>query len=123
MVRTPEDFEPTFARMVQRLMQAAIVTSSSLTYENRHQAAKAALQHRLPVIAAFRESVEAGMLMSYGPNIAAIYRRAASYVDKVFKGTSSGVQHFSAPARCGHPAHSEPGLFSSGLALHEPRLA
>ena len=41
-------------------------------------------------MAAFRELVQAGMLMSYGPNLAAIYHRAAGYVDKVFKGTPPG---------------------------------
>jgi putative tryptophan/tyrosine transport system substrate-binding protein len=90
LVRTLHDFDPAFAAMVQRQIEAAIVTSTSVTYENRHQAARAALQHRLPVMAAFRDSVEAGMLMSYGPNFNAIYRRAAFYVDKVFKGTAPG---------------------------------
>ena len=90
LVRKLDDFEPAFASMVQRQIEAAIVTSSSITYENRHQAARAALQHRLPVIAAFREFVQAGMLMSYGPNIASIYHRAAGYVDKIFKGTPPG---------------------------------
>src|SRR3954469_25558285 len=90
LVRRLDDFKPAFASMVQRQMEAAIVTASSVTFENRHQAARAALQYRLPVIAAFRELVQAGMLMSYGPNFAAIYHRAASYVDKVFKGTPPG---------------------------------
>jgi putative ABC transport system substrate-binding protein len=85
-----DDFEPAFASMVQRLIQAAIFTSSSIGYEHRQQAARAALQHRLPIIAAFRERVQAGMLMSYGPDLPAIYHRAASYVDKVFKGTPPG---------------------------------
>jgi len=90
LVRSLDDFELAFASMVQRRIEAAIVTASSVTFEHRHEAARAAFQHRLPVIAAFRELVEAGMLMSYGPNFAAIYHRAASYVDKVFKGTPPG---------------------------------
>jgi putative ABC transport system substrate-binding protein len=99
LVRKPEDFDATFTSMTQRQVHAVILSSSSITMENRHRAAEAALQHRLPVIAAFREFPEAGMLMSYGPNIAAIYRRAASYVDKVLKGTSPGEIPVEQPTR------------------------
>jgi len=48
--------------------------------------AEVALQHRLPAIAARRRWVEAGFLMSYGPNIADMFRISADYVDKILKG-------------------------------------
>ena len=90
LVHKPEDFEGAFASMTERRAQAAIVASSSITFAHRHRVARAALKYRLPVMAAFRELPQAGMLMSYGPNIAAIYHRAASYADKVLKGTPPG---------------------------------
>jgi putative ABC transport system substrate-binding protein len=45
-----------------------------------------AVQHRLPGVHAYRELVEAGGLMSYGPSYADLHRRAATYVDKILKG-------------------------------------
>jgi putative tryptophan/tyrosine transport system substrate-binding protein len=49
-----------------------------------------ALAARLPTMWAVRESVEAGGLMSYGPNYPDLYRRAADYVDKILRGTKPG---------------------------------
>jgi putative ABC transport system substrate-binding protein len=57
-----------------------------LTNQNRKQIVAMAAQHHLPAISAFREFVEAGGLMSYAPNLADMYRRAAVYVDKILKG-------------------------------------
>jgi putative ABC transport system substrate-binding protein len=52
----------------------------------------------MPVMAAFREFPEAGVLMSYGPNMTAIYRRAAAFVDKILKGTPPGEIPVEQPA-------------------------
>jgi putative ABC transport system substrate-binding protein len=49
-----------------------------------------AIKHRLPTVYAIREFVDAGGLMSYGPDLRSLYRRAAEYVDKIFKGVPSG---------------------------------
>jgi len=49
-----------------------------------------ALSARLPTIFFLREYVEAGGLMSYGPNIADLFRRAADFVDKILRGTKPG---------------------------------
>jgi len=46
-----------------------------------------AAKNRLPAVYPWREFVDAGGLMAYGPNIADLYRRAATYVDKILKGT------------------------------------
>jgi putative ABC transport system substrate-binding protein len=59
-----------------------------LTYTLAKRVASLATDDKLPIITPFREITEAGGLMSYGPNIPAMYRRAAVYVDKIFKGAS-----------------------------------
>jgi len=50
-----------------------------------------ALKYHPPVVSGLRESAEAGMLMSYGPNFPDAYRRAAIYVDKILNGTKPSV--------------------------------
>ncbi len=55
-------------------------------YAQRRRIADLALQHRLPVMSAFREFVEAGGVMAYGADIADLLRRSATYVDKILKG-------------------------------------
>jgi putative ABC transport system substrate-binding protein len=52
----------------------------------RRRIAELAIKNRLPTVFAFRSYVDAGGLMSYGPNIADLFRRAATYVDKILKG-------------------------------------
>ena len=59
-----------------------------MTFESRRQLADFALQHRLPMMGSVREHAEAGSLLSYGANQAAMWRRAAHYVDKILKGTT-----------------------------------
>ena len=54
------------------------------------QIAKLATKHRLPSISGYRQYVEAGGLMSYGQNAGESFRRAATYVDKIFKGAKPG---------------------------------
>ena len=49
-----------------------------------------AAKNRLPVVYQQREFVDAGGLMSYGPDLADMFRRAAAYVDKIFKGAKPG---------------------------------
>jgi putative tryptophan/tyrosine transport system substrate-binding protein len=59
-----------------------------VTLESRRQLADFALQHRLPMMGSLREHAEAGSLLSYGPSLAAMWRRAAHYVDRILKGTT-----------------------------------
>ena len=67
----------------------AVLTSSMLFGERRRLVGLAA-KDRLPAVYPWREGVDAGGLMAYGPNIADLYRRAATYVDKVLKGAKPG---------------------------------
>jgi len=82
----PLKYEDAFARMSRAQAEAVFVSPSAAAYANRALIADFASKARLPSIFYYRESVEVGGLMSYGANLADIWRRAASYVDKLLKG-------------------------------------
>jgi len=63
-----------------------IVPPDPFTVVHRETIKKAAEQQRLPVIWSYRQFVNEGALMSYGPDTADIFRRSASYVDRIFRG-------------------------------------
>jgi putative ABC transport system substrate-binding protein len=56
----------------------------------RRRLADLAANNRLPAVYTWREFVDAGGLMSYGPNLADLFRRAVTYVDKILKGAKPG---------------------------------
>lgn len=82
----PGEIDNAFAVMARSKVNGAIVGLDSLFSQQRHQFSELTLKYRLPSIFAMREHVEAGGLMSYGQNISDNFRRAATYVDKIFKG-------------------------------------
>ena len=84
--RTPQEIDSAFSRMARQNAGAVYVVQDSLFTQQRRQIVELEAKHRLPSITAPREHPEAGGLMSYGPNYADNYRRAATYVDKIFKG-------------------------------------
>jgi len=84
--RTAQEIENAFPTITEERAGAIILAQDSLFTQQRRQIAVLSVKHRLPLIAAMREYVEAGVLMSYGPNFSDIYRRTAIYVDKIFKG-------------------------------------
>jgi putative tryptophan/tyrosine transport system substrate-binding protein len=85
-IRRPAEFESVFASMVRDRASAILVAQDPLFFSARGRLTALAAKHRLPAIYGNREYTEAGGLMSYGPNIAQQYRRAATYVDKILKG-------------------------------------
>jgi len=84
--QTPAEIESAFAFMVRERAGAVMVFLDPLFIQQERQIASLATQNRLPSIFANREYAEAGGLMSYGQDQTDIYRRAATYVDKIFKG-------------------------------------
>jgi putative tryptophan/tyrosine transport system substrate-binding protein len=80
------DLPSAFAAMQRERAQALVVQQNPITTEHARRIAELAAQHRLPAIYYRRDFVEAGGLMSYGTNAGVIYRRAATYVDKILKG-------------------------------------
>jgi len=87
-VRKPDDIGPAFDAAVQQHADALIVEAGSITQANRRAIADLAIKHRLPAIYPYREYVDAGGLMSYGADMPDMYRRAADYVDRIFKGAT-----------------------------------
>jgi ABC-type uncharacterized transport system substrate-binding protein len=83
-VRKSEDIAPAFATSTQS--GALVVSMDGLMQSNRRLIADLALKHRLPAVYGGREFIEAGGLAAYGPSYPDLYRRAASYVDKILKG-------------------------------------
>ena len=87
---SPREIESAFSKMTQQKTGALIVVADAVFITQAHQIAELAVKNRLPSIQANREYAEAGGLMSYGNSLAANYRRAATYVDKIFKGAKPG---------------------------------
>ena len=76
-----------------------IVTSSGLTNLHRELIIRLAAQHKLPAVYSNRSFVTAGGLMSYGPNLVDLYRRAAGYVDRILKGEKPADLPVQAPTK------------------------
>ena len=88
--RTFQETESAFAKMIQGRAGAAIVASDALFTQQVRRIAALAEKNRLPLIGAFRQYTDAGVLMSYGPDLADQFHRAAAYMDKIFKGARPG---------------------------------
>ena len=86
VVRTGADLESAFSAMARARAQAVLVLGSALFLAARQLVAELAIKHRLPTMSMIKDLVEAGGLMSYGPNWDDLYRRGAIYVDKILKG-------------------------------------
>jgi ABC-type uncharacterized transport system substrate-binding protein len=85
-VRDPKDIETAFQAARKGRADAVLVLSSPVIFSQRTQIADLAVKNRLPVIFPQSEYVEDGGLMSYAPNYADLFRRAATYVAKILKG-------------------------------------
>jgi putative ABC transport system substrate-binding protein len=86
----PQAIENAFSMMARQNVGAVIVTGDSIFTGEVRQIAALANKYRMPSIYVIREYAEAGGLMSYGQHIADQFRRAATYVDKIFKGARPG---------------------------------
>jgi putative ABC transport system substrate-binding protein len=84
--RGPEDFDRAFSDIARPRASAVIVVTTAMFVQERRRLVDLAAKVRLPAVYGSRESVDAGGLISYGPNLADSFRRAATYVDKILKG-------------------------------------
>jgi len=87
-VRSPNDFETAFK--VARKAQALIQFEAVFLTTHRTRLLELAVRNRLPAVYGFRDWVDGGGLMAYGPSFPEVYRRAAVYVDKILKGAKPG---------------------------------
>jgi putative ABC transport system substrate-binding protein len=85
-MRVSEEFPATFAAILRERPGALLVLADRLFLHNRARIVDFEAEHRLPGVYAYRELVEVGGLMSFGPSYADMHRRAAYFVDRILKG-------------------------------------
>ena len=86
-VRTGDELDPVFAEIAKQKMNALIVLGDPVLYAHASRIGNLAARHRIPAVAGAREYINVGGLVAYGPTFTDNYRRAATYVDKILKGT------------------------------------
>jgi putative tryptophan/tyrosine transport system substrate-binding protein len=86
-VQEPSRFLDTYAEMIKRRADALIFFTSAFTTFHRRQLVELAIKNRLPTMCGGAAWSNDGCLISYGPNLTELYRRAAVFVDKILKGT------------------------------------
>ena len=85
-VRAADDLTRGFETVRLQQVDAVVVGNDTVTHANRQQIIDLAAKHRVPAVYATKEFIEAGGLMVYAVDYADLYRRAAVYVDKIFRG-------------------------------------
>ena len=98
-VRSVAEVELAVANLSREPRSGLIVAADIFILTVRGAILKAAAQHRVPLISPYRQFVTEGSLMSYGPDAADIFRRSASYVDRVLKGEAPGNLPVQAPVK------------------------
>ena len=97
--RNLQEIDRAFADLNNQRVQAFIGAADAVFFTQRQQIAELALRNRLPSMFSQREYAQAGGLMSYGENLSDFFRRAASFVDKIFKGAKPGDLPIEQPTR------------------------
>jgi putative ABC transport system substrate-binding protein len=89
-VQEPKDFAAAFAAIAEQHPEALLVLQDAVTMQRRNEIVDFATQQHLPSMFQEKEWAKAGGLMSYGENLPSMYRRAAYFVDRIFKGANPG---------------------------------
>jgi putative tryptophan/tyrosine transport system substrate-binding protein len=98
-VRDPKELESAFSSIRKQGAGGVVELGHAMFYAERKRIAELAVKNRLPTMYAYRESVDAGGLMSYAANFPDLMRRSASYVDKILKGAEPADLPVQQPAR------------------------
>ncbi len=88
--RSPADFDRAFSEMTVARAGALTILPSNMFISERRRLVDLAAKHRLPAVYPWKEFVDAQGLMAYGANYDDLFRRAATYVDKILKGAKPG---------------------------------
>lgn len=97
--RRAEDFDAAFAAIARDRVDALITFSDALTYVHAKRVADLVTEARLPAIFPFREVADEGALMSYGPSLTGMWRRAADYMVRILKGANPAEMAIEQPTR------------------------
>jgi len=97
-VKGPEDFERAFKFAASKRAQGLYAIATNTIVANRTRLAELAVSHQLPSICELTLLANAGFLLSYGADLEALGRRAATYVDKILKGDRPGDLAIELPA-------------------------
>jgi putative ABC transport system substrate-binding protein len=89
-MRDPHEFATAFSSMKREHAGIVFMLPDAMFFGRRNEIVDLAASSRLPLVAHLREFADAGGLMTYGPNVADVHRRAATYVDKILKGAKPG---------------------------------
>jgi putative ABC transport system substrate-binding protein len=98
-VRRSEELDDAFGLIVREKPEALFVVADRVFLHNRTRIMAFAAEHRLPGVYAYRELVDVGGLMSYGPSYAHMHRQAAVYVDRILKGAMPAELPIERPAK------------------------
>jgi putative ABC transport system substrate-binding protein len=98
-IRSPNELDRAFSAMTKERAGALFVPGDAMLLVHRTQIAELAARSRLPALYGLRQHVEAGGLMSYSANFSDLFRRAATYVDKILKGTKPADLPVEQPTR------------------------
>jgi len=98
-VRDITTLEAMFAKLRKDRPDALLVLGDPFLVSQRSRIAQFAIENKMPSAYTFREHVEAGGLLAYSPNYHDLFRRAATYVDKILKGTKPGELPIEQPTK------------------------
>jgi putative ABC transport system substrate-binding protein len=97
-VRSREEIEAALGQILKARPHALLVLADRLFLHHRQRLMEFAAEHRLPGVHAYRELVDVGGLMSFGPSYAGMHRRAAIFVDRILRGAKPGELPVERPA-------------------------
>ena len=100
-VRVPADIDVVVAELASRPYGGLVVMSDAFNLINQARIRATLERHRLPHIVPWREYVVGGGLMSYGPDVVDVFRRAADYADRILKGANPAELPAQAPTKYG----------------------
>jgi putative ABC transport system substrate-binding protein len=89
-VRRSDDFEKAFGAAIKAGVEALVVVPTRLTWLHREEIADFGLANRIPTVSGWSEFADAGGLLTYGPDVDDLVRRAAVYADRLLKGAKPG---------------------------------